>query len=244
MTSTRKLWTALIALLLASFGVLLWVGYDISLKDPPVPERVVTEGGETVYTRADIQRGRQVWQSMGGMQLGSIWGHGGYVAPDWSADWLHRESLAMLNGWAGGGYEGLSDEQQSALQERLRREMRSNTYDGATDTITISDERAAAIAEVSDHYESLFGNDPATAELREAYAMKNDTVPNAEYREALSAFFWWTSWAAAAERPGAEVTYTNNWPSEPLVGNGPHSSMFIWSAFSVTFLLAGIALLG
>ena len=185
MTSTRKLWTALIALLLASFGVLLWVGYDISLKDPPVPERVVTEGGETVYTRADIQRGRQVWQSMGGMQLGSIWGHGGYVAPDWSADWLHRESLAMLNGWAGGGYEGLSDEQQSALQERLRREMRSNTYDGATDTITISDERAAAIAEVSDHYESLFGNDPATAELREAYAMKNDTVPNAEYREAL-----------------------------------------------------------
>ena len=244
MTSTRKLWTALIALLLASFGVLLWVGYDISLKDPPVPERVVTEGGETVYTRADIQRGRQVWQSMGGMQLGSIWGHGGYVAPDWSADWLHRESLAMLNGWAGGGYEGLSDEQQSALQERLRREMRSNTYDGATDTITISDERAAAIAEVSDHYESLFGNDPATAELREAYAMKNDTVPNAEYREALSAFFWWTSWAAAAERPGAEVTYTNNWPSEPLVGNRPPATTFIWSAFSVTFLLAGIGLLG
>ena len=244
MTSTRKLWTALIALLLASFGVLLWVGYDISLKDPPVPERVVTEGGETVYTRADIQRGRQVWQSMGGMQLGSIWGHGGYVAPDWSADWLHRESLAILNGWAGGGYEGLSDEQQSALQERLRREMRSNTYDGATDTITISDERAAAIAEVSDHYESLFGNDPATAELREAYAMKNDTVPNAEYREALSAFFWWTSWAAAAERPGAEVTYTNNWPSEPLVGNRPPATTFIWSAFSVTFLLAGIGLLG
>ena len=244
MTSTRKLWTALIALLIASFGVLLWVGYDISLKDPPVPERVVTESGETVYTRADIQRGRQVWQSMGGMQLGSIWGHGGYVAPDWSADWLHRESLALLNRWAGGGYDGLGEEEQSALQRRLRREMRTNTYSESTDTITISDDRAAAIAEVSDHYESLFGNDPATAGLREAYAMKNDTVPNAEHREAMSAFFWWTAWAAAAERPGDDITYTNNWPSEPLIGNGPHSSMFIWSAFSVTFLLAGIGLLG
>ncbi len=244
MTSTRKLWTALIALLLASFGVLLWVGYDISLKDPPVPERVVTESGETVYTRADIQRGRQVWQSMGGMQLGSIWGHGGYVAPDWSADWLHRESVALMNGWAGGRSDALPEEEQSALRQRLEREMRTNTYDEATDTITISDERAAAIAEVSGHYESLFGNDPETAVLRENYAMKNDTVPNPEHREAMSAFFWWTAWAAAAERPGADITYTNNWPSEPLVGNRPHASMFIWSAFSVTFLLAGIGLLG
>ena len=244
MTSTRKLWIALVALLLASFGVLLWVGYDISLKDPPVPERVVTESGETVYTRADIQRGRQVWQSMGGMQLGSIWGHGGYVAPDWSADWLHRESVALLNRWGGGDYEGLSEEQQSALQQRLRGEMRPNTFDESTDTIVISDDRAAAIAEVSDHYESLFGNDPATAELRENYAMKNDTVPDAANREAMSAFFWWTAWAATTERPNSEITYTSNWPSEPLVGNSPPSSTFIWSAFSVTFLLAGIGLLG
>jgi nitric oxide reductase subunit B len=128
-TSTRKLWTALIALLVASFGVLLWVGYDISHKDPPVPERVVTESGATVYTRADIQRGRQVWQSMGGMQLGSIWGHGGYVAPDWSADWLHREALALLNSYAEGSYDALGADKQAALQERLRHEMRPRFAD-------------------------------------------------------------------------------------------------------------------
>ena len=50
-----------------------------------------------LYTRADIEQGRQVWQSIGGHQLGSIWGHGSYVAPDWSADWLHREATAWLN---------------------------------------------------------------------------------------------------------------------------------------------------
>jgi nitric oxide reductase subunit B len=248
MTSTRKLWTALITLLILSFGVLLIVGRDISIKAPPMPERVVSESGQIIYTRADIQRGRQVWQSMGGMQLGSIWGHGGYVAPDWSADWLHKEAVALLALWGaergGTGYDSLSKEQQSGLQARLRSEMRRNTYDPRTGTITLSDERTRAIATVSDHYESLFGDDPATAVLRENYAMKNDTVPDPAHREALSSFFWWTAWAATTERPDREVTYTNNWPSEELVGNRPPSTTFVWSAFSVSFLLAGIALLG
>src|SRR5690606_37623265 len=245
MTSTRKLWIILFAVLFGSFAVLLLIGRDIAIKAPPMPERVVTEGGETVYTRADIQRGRQVWQSMGGMQLGSIWGHGGYVAPDWSADWLHRESLALMNRWAGGGYAALDAEAQSGLQDRLRREMRPNTYDADTGTITLSDERAAAIAEVSDHYESLFGTGADTAELRENYAMKNDTVPDPAHREDLSSFFWRAAGAATTQRPDrVDVTYTKNCPSEPLVGNRPPASTFVWSAFSVIFLLAGIALLG
>ena len=249
MTSTRRLWTLLVLLLVVSFGVLLLVGRDISFKMPPMPERVVAANGQTIYSRADIEKGRQVWQSMGGMQLGSIWGHGGYVAPDWSADWLHRESVAILDGWSGstaGGrtFAQLPPDQQGQLQGRLRTMMRANTYDPSTRTITVPAERAQAILAVSKHYENLFGNDPATAVLRENYAMKNDTVPDPEHRRALSAFFWWTAWAATTERPGREITYTNNWPSEPLVDNKPPASTFIWSAFSVTFLLAGIALLG
>ena len=248
MSSTRKLWIGLFTLLVLSFGVLLLIGRDISIKAPPVPERVVTESGQTVFTKADIQRGRQVWQSMGGMQLGSIWGHGGYVAPDWSADWLHREAVARIDAWGqaehGATYDRLSDEQQSGLQRRLQEDMRRNTYDSRTGIITISDDRAQAIRTVADHYVSLFGNDPETALLRENYAMKNNTVPDAANRESMTAFFWWTAWAAATERPGLERTYTNNWPSEPLVGNRPPASTFVWSAFSVTFLLAGIALLG
>ena len=59
-----------------------------------------------------------------------------------------------------------------------------------------------------------------------------------------TAFFWWTAWAATTERPGSKVTYTNNWPLEPLVGNRPPATTFLWSAFSVLFLIAGIALLG
>jgi nitric oxide reductase subunit B len=249
MSSTKKLWTLLGALLVASFAVLLWTGTDIYQKAPPLPERVVSSDGQTLYSRADIERGRQVYQSIGGMQLGSIWGHGGYVAPDWTADWLHREAVGVLDLWAkrdgpAESFAQLPEEQQATLQGRLRTRMRRNTYDSATGTITLDADRAAAIAGVAAHYMSLFGNDPQTADLREAYAMKNNTVRDPEHRRALTAFFWWTAWAAVTERPGRNITYTNNWPGEPLVGNRPPSSTFLWSAFSVLFLLAGIALLG
>ena len=97
MSDTRKLWTLLGVLLVVSFSVLLWSGTRIYEAAPPMPDRVAAADGTTIYSRAEIEKGRQVWQSMGGMQLGSIWGHGGYVAPDWSADWLHREALAVLD---------------------------------------------------------------------------------------------------------------------------------------------------
>jgi nitric oxide reductase subunit B len=138
----------------------------------------------------------------------------------------------------------LPAERQARLRGRLESRMRLNTYDPNTRTITLDADRAAAISGVADHYERLFGNDPAGATLREAYAMKNDTVPDAGYRHSLTAFFWWTAWAAATNRPGAEITYTNNWPGEPLIGNRPPASTYLWSAFSVLFLIAGIALLG
>jgi len=248
-SSTRKLWISLSTLLLASFAVLLLMGGEIYRKAPPLPDRVVTEDGALLYTGADIRRGRQVWQSIGGMQLGSIWGHGGYVAPDWSADWLHREAVAVLDLWArrdvgAERYEDLADEQRAALRGRLEARMRVNTYDATTDTVTLDGDRAAAIDTVATHYASLFGSDAGTAALREAYAMKNDTVPNAENRRALTAFFWWTAWAAVTNRPDSSITYTNNWPGEPLIGNRPPASTFLWSAFSVLFLIAGIALLG
>ncbi|TAK39945.1 MAG: nitric-oxide reductase large subunit [Lysobacteraceae bacterium] len=264
MENTRKLWIGLGTLLFVSFAVLLWAGTEIFRAAPPVPEQVVADDGTVVFTKADIQEGRRVWQAMGGMQLGSIWGHGAYVAPDWSADWLHREAVGILDLWAradGGmaSWNELGAEDKAALQGRLQLLMRTNTYDAATGTITLPRDRVAAISNVAAHYESLFGNDPTTSALREAYAMKEGTVPDVAHRRALTAFFWWTAWAATTERPGEagetlapaqsgvtehRVTYTNNWPAEPLVGNVPPPSLWVWSAFSVLFLIAGIALLG
>jgi nitric oxide reductase subunit B len=248
MTATRKLWLFLAGLLVTSFTVLLWVGGEIHRVMPPIPAAVVTTDGQTLYTRAEIEQGRQVWQSIGGHQLGSIWGHGSYVAPDWSADWLHREAVEWLDILAreqtSHAYAELPADQQAALNARLKPLIRANTYDATAGTISLAPERAMAMAKVASHYESLFGSDPRLLELRKAYAMKQQTVDTAEHRHALTAFIWWSAWSAVTERPGKSITYTNNWPHDPLVGNVPPGHLFMWTVFSVLFLIAGIAALG
>jgi nitric oxide reductase subunit B len=249
MSATAKLWTGLAALLVVTFAVLLWMGGDIHRQEPPLPARVVADNGAVVFTREDIETGRRVWQSIGGQQLGSIWGHGGYVAPDWSADWLHREAEALMNLRASreagvNGYAQLDATTQAAYAQRVQALLRPNTYDAASGTIRIDVDRATAIAQVATHYTSLFSADPATAALREAYAMRENTVPDAEHRRQLTAFFWWTAWATTTERPDSSITYTSNWPPERLVGNTPPTTAFVWSVFSVLFLIAGVGLLG
>ena len=248
MSQTRKLWWGLAALLASTFAVLLWMGGEIHRQEPPMPTKVVSTDGAVLYTRTDMETGREVWQSIGGQQLGSIWGHGALVAPDWSADWLHREAIAWLDLRAqrafGKSYAELSAGDQAKLQAEFKPDIRHNGYDASTDVLMVSNEQAAAIAQVAAHYESVFSADPATAALRETYAMKNATVDTPEHRRQLTAFFFWTAWAAVTDRPGSNVSYTNNWPYDPLVGNGPTPDAFLWTVFSVLFMIAGIGLLG
>ncbi|MEO7200708.1 MAG: nitric-oxide reductase large subunit [Dokdonella sp.] len=247
MSTTKRLWWGLAALLIGGFGIMLWVGNEIHQQAPPLPDRVVSESGQVVYTKADLERGRQVWQSIGGQQSGSIWGHGALIAPDWSADWLHREALALLEIRAidefRNSYDKLDASERAKLDAEIKPIMRTNTYDAATDMITVSDERAKAIEQVAAHYRSVFSDDPATGELREIYALRNNAIPDPENRQAMTAFFFWTSWAAVTNRPGEAKSYTNNWPYDPLVGNNPTAGMFMWSMFSILFMILGIALL-
>lgn len=244
MTHQRKLWIWLAAVFFISFGILGLLGREIYVQAPPVPERVVTTSGDTVYTKAEIQTGREVWQTLGGMQLGSVWGHGGYVAPDWGADWLHRESLALLDIWArkegAANFGGLGREEQAALKERLKQELRTNNYDPESGAITVSEDRAQAIAAVARHYSALFSSDPALSGLREQYAIPENNLRDDSQRSQLGAFFFWTSWTSATERPGQAISYTNNWPHEPLVGNTPTAALGMWSIASVLLLIMGI----
>jgi len=242
MPTSKRLWLLLCACVVGAFLILGGLGVEVYRQAPPIPERVVTTDGQTLFTRDDILDGQQVWQSIGGQQVGSIWGHGAYQAPDWSADFLHREAVAL--GKLVPVPEGLSGSAREAVvAEAVQRELRTNTYDPATGTLTLSPARAQAFAEVTRHYDALFGGAPELDGLREAYALSPVPIPDAERREKLGTFFFWTSWASAAERPGSTVSYTNNWPHEPLAGNHPTAANVLWSIVSVVLLLAGIGAL-
>jgi len=233
----RRLWLGLAIVLAVSFGILGWVGSKIYQQAPPIPDRVVTTEGHVVFEPGDIAAGQDVWRSFGGMELGSIWGHGAYVAPDWTADWLHRELVHVLDDWStpsAASYDQLAPETQGGLRERLTREYRTNTYDPATRTITISPQRGRAIEAVSAYYAQLF------ADGRPQYALPAGTVVEPARAHALAAFFFWSAWAAATDRPGDTVTYTSNWPHEPLIQNVPTADAIVWTGVSILVLLAGI----
>ncbi len=238
---------SLAVMCIVSFSILLSLGSDIYREAPPLPDKVVTSTGTQIFSYDDIDQGQLAWRSMGGHQLGSIWGHGAYLAPDWSADWLHREAQAWLEIAAQQSFSrsfvDLTIGQQARLEAELRVDLRTNTYDQATNIITVSEHRAKAIAKVKEHYVSLFGDTPDTQDLRVAYAMKNNTLNSVERREQLSAFVFWSAWAAVTQRIDKNYTYTHNWPFDPQVGNNPTSSLIVWSILSVCFLLLGVGAL-
>jgi nitric oxide reductase subunit B len=267
-----RLWLGFWLVIAASFAVLGYYGREIYRQAPPIPERVASDG-RTLFTGQDIRDGQNVWQSFGGQELGSIWGHGSYVAPDWSADWLHRECMWLLEHWSradhGKSYAALSPEQQAELRARLREEIRTNRYDPQSGVLRLSAVRAKAVAAIGRYYAALFGDAAKFPEdvaaladggmtppqLRNAYAMPAMTVRDPERQRQLNAFFFWTAWTCGTERPhpaaapvaaqptSPAVTYTNNWPAEPLIDNRPSGAMVVWSVVSFVLLLAGIGAL-
>jgi len=242
--SVRRLWVLLVVSMVIMFSILLYFGSKIYHAAPPIPDRVVSESGTLLFTLEDINVGQNVWQSTGGMQQGSIWGHGSYLAPDWSADWLHREAELLLAMIAERDGSLLGTPEEVRLEQHkvtLRLEIRENTFDPASGTLTVSDERAAAIGLVADHYRSLYQGEEADAlELRRSYAFPLHSVLDDSEAHALTAFYFWTAWATVTNRPGDSISYTSNWPHDPLVGNTPPASLYLWSFISIFLLLAGI----
>lgn len=235
----KRLWIAFTLVMVLSFLVLGWIGTRIYQEMPPLPKKVVTTEGAVLIDEGEIQAGQNVWQSLGGMEVGSVWGHGSYVAPDWTADWLHREAVFILDRWAkaefGGEYAQLNGERQAQLQGRLAKVMRTNTFDQLTQTVTIEPIRAEAFQANLAHYSDVF------AKGKPEYAIPAGAVSDRDRLRKLSAFFFWTSWAASTNRLHEEVTYTNNWPYEPLIGNRPTGDTVVWTGVSIIMLLAGIS---
>lgn len=236
--SYKHLWIALALVLVISFAVLGGVGVKVLNSAPPIPAQVVTTSGQALFSGDDIRDGQNVWQSIGGQEVGTVWGHGAYVAPDWTADWLHRECMFLLDKWASESgavnYAALDAEHRAALTARLQQMVRTNTYDSASNTIVVDPAIAQAFDQLANYYSDIF------SQGRSDYAIQKGALNDPAKARQMSAFFWWTAWAASTNRPGTDVTYTQNWPHEPLIGNEPTGGTIVWSVISFVLLLAGI----
>jgi nitric oxide reductase subunit B len=235
--SYKRYWLALTVVILGSFAVLGTVGRKMISQAPPIPD-VYTTDGQLLFSGSTITDGQGVWQSIGGQEIGTVWGHGAYVAPDWSADWLHRESEFLLDTWAqqkgAANFAALNVDDQAVLKARLIRAIRTNTYDPATNRVILSPDRVAAYRQLAAYYADVF------AAGRKEYAIPHGALTDTAKQAQMAAFFWWSAWATGTDRPGSSVSYTNNWPHEPLIGNEPTSGALLWSIISVVGLIAGV----
>ncbi|MET0763149.1 MAG: cbb3-type cytochrome c oxidase subunit I [Thermoleophilaceae bacterium] len=220
---------AAVLVVLVGFFVLGLLAYRTYQAQPPVPGRVVGPNGGVLFTGEDISRGQQVFLHNGLMEYGSVFGHGAYLGPDYTADYLRRSSDLVRASFGGAGSD-------RAVQRTIE-EMRANRYDEGSDTLTFSAAQAFAFRRLVPYYSDFF-SDPTTR-----HGLRPDAITDRTELRQLTAFFAWTAWAAAANRPGHDYSYTNNWPPEPRVDNKPTANVIVWSVLSLIALLAGIGLL-
>jgi nitric oxide reductase subunit B len=234
--------------LVLCFGVLIFGGYLIKKEKPPIPRIVKTKSGEIIFTKEDIISGQNYYYSRGGQHIGTIWGHGSYLAPDWSADYLHRMGLFIAARYHGlniqdavsfsqKDFEALNSITRAELGALVKTEMKTNRYDRSTGELIFTPYQAEAHKVLIQYYTSLFKNG------NERMGLQPEIVRTNEEGRNVTNFFSWLAWAAGTQRPDKDYTYTTNWPYDPLVGNEPIPDALIWSIVSVILLILVIAII-
>ncbi|HKW17191.1 MAG TPA: cbb3-type cytochrome c oxidase subunit I [Terriglobales bacterium] len=220
---------AVIIVVLFGFFVLGFLAYETYSYEPPIPQRVSESGGKVLFTGDDILAGQNIFLRNGLMEYGSIFGHGAYLGPDFTADYLHRSALDSIDFY--GGVE--SD--RARLQTIT--DFKNNRYDSASGTLTFTAAQSRAFNNLRSYYAEYFG------ESKSKYGLRPNAITDPEQIRQLTAFFAWSAWASSARRPGLVYSYTNNWPPEPLVDNHATADALVWSVLSLIALLGGTGLL-
>ena len=220
---------AIVIVLLFGFLVLGLLAYRTYTDEPPIPAQVADPSGNIVFTHADVIAGQEIFLRNGLMEYGTIFGHGAYLGPDFTADYLHRAALAVTDYYGG--------PESDRAKEQTIEDFKTNRYDPSSGVLTFTAAQAAAFEKVESHYLEFF-SEPTTR-----FGLRPRAITDTEEIRKLTAFFSWSAWAATALRPGLAYSYTNNWPPEPLVGNHATADTVVWSVLSLIALLGGIGLL-
>ena len=234
--------------LVICFGVLIFGGYLINRDKPPIPDKIIGQDGTVIATGENIKEGQNYYFSRGGQHIGSIWGHGSYLAPDWSADYLHRLGLytaarhlgldaAKARTFTQKDFDALDSVKKAELSALVTRELRANRYDAVKGELAYSANQAEAFEYLKSYYTDLFKNGNDRMGLQPGIARDD--------RDGflITSFFTWLAWSAGTVRPGKDITYTTNWPYDPLVGNLPTAEMVIWSIVSVVLLILAVGMM-
>ena len=128
---------------LAGFAVLLYLAYRIHAEPPPIPGRVVAEDGSTLFTGDDIMAGQHIFQKYGLMQYGTIFGHGAYLGPDFTAQYLHEAANAMVDFHRGQGRA------EAEARQLTSDELKQNRFDPQSDVLHYTASQTSAFHQLA-----------------------------------------------------------------------------------------------
>ncbi len=228
--TVSPLWLqAAVVTFLVGFAILGYLAIKVYQEHPPLPGRVASADGRTIFTGDDVRAGQELFLTYGLMQYGSIYGHGAYLGPDFTADYLHRAAVEMQQQYGG----------DAEAEVRVRSELQANRYDAEADVLTWSAGQVQAFESLCRHYQETI----LDREQSGGGGLGPHAIAKPEAARQIVAFIAWTAWTSSARRPDRPYSYTNNWPPEPLVGNQLTQEAVVWSALSIVALLGGTGLL-
>jgi len=235
-------WWLRTVLLVMVFGfvVLLLITRLAYQNAPPIPNETVAPDGKVLFTGDDVRAGQAIFLKYGLMDNGTIWGHGAYLGPDFSANALNRMGQQVRDMIAQLEYQkswnDLEVLQQAGVRAKATVMLKTNRYDEASGKLQLTYGQAKAFAQEPNIWRDYFADTVRNGGL------KPGLISDADELKRFSAFVTWAAWASVANRPGANYSYTNNFPFDPDVGNVAPSGALLWSALSLIVLLGGTAL--
>ncbi|HET7734194.1 MAG TPA: hypothetical protein VFK73_10190, partial [Paludibacter sp.] len=191
----------LVIILLLEFATLIWVttGSYYRKSQPPIPEQVTDSTGLVVFTKIDIEAGQQVFLKKGLMNNGSIWGHGAYMGPDYSAQYLHNLAMEVRNQIAlekfKRGYSNLTSDQKESLVGLTRDFLITNRYNPDSHTLYFTKVEINSFNAQISYWKEYFQKPSTNLGLP-----KTLIVNQVELRQ-LTSFFAWAAWASVANQP-------------------------------------------
>lgn len=231
---------AALLVMLFGFSILIYLTVNAYHSAPPIPERAVSNDGSVIFTRQDVQSGQQVFLKYGLMENGSIWGHGAYLGPDFSATYLHNLSEDANQIIAQQKYQkdfsALTIAEQSLVKASVTSDLKQNRYDSKKDELVLTEEEVKSFNNQIGYWGNYF------ASVENNGGLQNALISDPTELKQLTSFFAWTSWVSVTQRPDKPYSYTNNFPYDPNVGNVATPATILWSALSLIALLGGLGL--
>jgi nitric oxide reductase subunit B len=198
----------LLAVAIATFGLLGWTTVVTYQTAPPFPDRFVTTGGAVLMSAEDIYAGKSGFQKADLMDYGSLYGMGSYFGEDYTAQNLVRLATLTEDNIARAEHKkklsDLAPEQQAGVKVAMQAELQG--VDLTKQVAVIPDALAGAITTLQARItDELLRHDFAKGWTK-AYALDE---PSARQ---TAAFLIYSSLTTVARRPGSQASWT---PASP-----------------------------